>query len=304
LSDIIENSVPLVSVTSAFYNEGTSLMEMIQSIQAQTFDDWELVLLDDGSTDNSLEVARSIRDPRIRVFTNEKNLGRSASLNKLTTLARGRYIARMDADDMCAPTRLKRQVDYLDAHCNVDLVGTGIIYIHRNGEPMGCRQVPTSHADICHDPSRMLNICHGSILARRDWLERFSYDESISLSVDQNLFFRAHTESTFANLDEPLYYYCIEPSFTLKKQWVSRRINAKYLFKSHRRAGHITHGMYHWGMQHLKFGVFVLACVTGQRNKLLKRRFQSLSDEQKATYLHDLARIREQTVNVCDLPRS
>lgn len=275
-------------------------MEMIQSIQAQTFEDWELVLLDDGSTDNSLELARSIRDPRIRVFSNEKNLGLAASLNKLTALAHGRYIARMDADDMCAPTRLEHQVAYLDAHPIVDLVGTGIIYICRNGDPTGYRHVPTSHEDICHDPSRMINICHGSILARRDWFERFSYDESMLRSADQNLFYRTHQESTFANIDEPLYYYRNEPSFTLKKQWVSRCVTAKYLFKNYRRAGHMIKGFYHWGLQFLKFVVFALAVFTGQRRNLLQRRFQPLSDEQKATYKHSLNSIREQSMNVCD----
>ena len=286
------SSDPQVSVTSAFHNEGLRLVDMIKSIQAQTFDDWELVLLDDGSTDNSLELARSIRDPRIRVFSNDHNMGRGASLNKLTTLARGRYVARMDADDMSATTRLERQVAYLDAHPEVDLVGTGIIYIDPQGEPLGSRDLPLTHEGICRNPSRMLNICHGSILARRQWLERFQYDESLPLAVDQNLFYRAHAESTFANISEPLYYYRYEPSFTLKKQWTTRRISASYLFKHHRSAGRIGRALYHWCVQHAKLGVVVLSFATGLRRKLLARRFQPLSKQQQMTYLADLSRIQ------------
>jgi len=80
-------STPLVSVTSAFYNVGPDLFDMVRSIFAQTFTDWELVLLDDGSTDDSLQLAQSIDHPKVRVFTNGRNLGIPTSLNKLTKLS-------------------------------------------------------------------------------------------------------------------------------------------------------------------------------------------------------------------------
>ena len=272
MAESMDNRTPLVSITSAFYNTGPPLLDMVRSIMAQTLDDWELVLLDDGSTDNSLELAHSIRDRRIRVFSNGRNLGRAASLNKLTTLARGRYIARMDSDDMSATPRIERQVEYLEAHAKTDVVGTGILYIDRGGEPVGFRSVPPDHDAICRHPSRMFNICHGSILTRRGWLERFKYDEALPLAVDSNLFLRAYNESTFGNVTDPLYYYRYEPSFTLRKQWATRRASATYLFGHHRRAGHWGRAVFHWGTQHAKFGVIALSLSAGLRQRLLTSR--------------------------------
>jgi glycosyltransferase involved in cell wall biosynthesis len=303
MSDSVDNSAPTVSITSAFYNTGPILLEMIESIKAQTFEDWELVLVDDGSTDGSLELARSVVDDRIRVVTNGRNMGQSASLNRLCRLARGRFIARMDSDDMCAPTRIEKQVAYLNDNATIDVVGTAVVYIDRDNQPLGWRAVPPNHDEICRHPSRMVHLIHGSILARREWFERFPYDESLRISVDSNLFFRTHSLSTFANIIEPLYYYRFEPSFTLRKQWRSRRVNAKYLFDEHRRAGHISRAAVHWGIQHAKFAVTALAFGTGLRRKLMARRFQPLSEGQKRRYRDELDRIMERRRCVAE-PRS
>lgn len=298
MTQSVDESAPMVSVTSAFYNTGPYVLDMIESILAQTFEDWELVLLDDGSTDNSLELVRSITDDRIRVVVNDCNLGRSASLNRLCRLARGRYIARMDSDDMSAPTRIAKQVAYLEAHLNVDAVGTAALYIDRDNEPLGWRAVPQNHEDICCNPSRMINMIHGSILARRTWFERFPYDESLRISVDSNLFFKTYAQSTFGNIAEPLYFYRFEPSFTLRKQWDSRRANAKFLFDQHRRAGRLSSAAYHWCIQYAKFAVTTLAFATGQRRKLMAHRFKPLSAEQEQCYQADMNLIKLRRGNV------
>ena len=224
-------------------------------------------------------------------MTNDRNIGFSACLNKLCGLARGRYIAHMDSDDMCAPTRIEKQVAYLESHADVDVVGTAVLYIDRDNQPLGWRAVPADHEEICRHPSRTFGIAHGSILARHEWVERFPYDESLRVSVDANLWFRTHEMSTFGNLLEPLYYYRFEPSFTLRKQWKTRRASARYLLAEHRRAGRPVQGALHWGIQHAKFAVTALAFASGLRLRLMAHRFQPLSDEQKRTYKGDLNRI-------------
>ncbi|MEN6301484.1 MAG: glycosyltransferase family A protein, partial [Armatimonadia bacterium] len=118
------STIPTVSVGIPFYNSEATLLNSVRSVFAQTFQDWELVLMDDGSTDGSLEVARSIDDPRVRVISDGKNLRLPGRLNALHRVTKGRYIARMDSDDLMHPRRLEEQVALLDERPDVDVVGT------------------------------------------------------------------------------------------------------------------------------------------------------------------------------------
>ncbi len=113
-----------VSVLMPAYNAEAYLLQSVQSVLGQTFEDMELLVIDDGSTDGTAEILASIRDRRLRVVRNYGNTGIVGSLNRALPYARGRYIARMDADDYCLPTRLTKQKQYLDRHTDVVLVGT------------------------------------------------------------------------------------------------------------------------------------------------------------------------------------
>jgi glycosyltransferase involved in cell wall biosynthesis len=295
---------PLVSVTSAFFNTGPFLLDMIKSILAQTFTDWELVLLDDGSTDGSLALVQSVADPRVRVFTNGTNRGRSFSLNRLTGLARGRYIARMDSDDLSAPRRLARQVEFLERHADVDAVGTEVVYISRDCIPMGQRRFPATHAEICRTPLHYFGIGHGTILARRTWFERFRYDESINLAVDANLFLCTYAQSTFANIAEPLYYYRFEPSFQLRKQLVTRRIMARYFFDYCRRNGRFDQALWLAAAQCAKAAATILLFASGFQGRLFRRRFEPLNAEQSAEHVRTLEQIRNLPIMLRDRSES
>ena len=113
-----------VTIGIPFYNAKHTLADAIRSVFAQTFQDWELILADDGSTDGSAEIARMVDDPRVTVISDGMNRGLPYRLNKITELARADYIARMDADDLMHPERLTLQVQYLDANPAVDVVST------------------------------------------------------------------------------------------------------------------------------------------------------------------------------------
>lgn len=289
---------PRVSVTSAFYNTGPALLEMVRSVLAQTFDDWELVLLDDGSTDDSLQIAASLDDPRIRVFTNECNLGRSASLNRLTHLARGEYIARMDSDDLSAPQRLEQQVALLDARPDVDVVGSGLLYVDQHLEPLGHWLAPPEHEAICAEPLRMIRVAHGTILARRPWLERHRYDERLPLGVDFDLLLRSHETTRFANVPDVLYWYRFAPSFNLRKQLVTRRTVAGYVYRYCRARGQPLRALWNLAVQYGKFAATVALFLSGQSGRLLRRRFSPLTPEQ-----HDHYRRQIQQVLATPLPQ-
>jgi glycosyltransferase involved in cell wall biosynthesis len=118
--------MPRVTVVMAVYNAAQFLREAIASVLSQTYTDFELIVVDDASTDDSSAILRSYNDPRIRIIRHQTNLGASLSRNDALAAARGELIAIMDADDVCAPTRIERQVEFLQAHPAVGLVGCGI----------------------------------------------------------------------------------------------------------------------------------------------------------------------------------
>jgi glycosyltransferase involved in cell wall biosynthesis len=289
-----DSAAPLVSITSAFYNTGAPLLEMVQSVLAQTYTNWELVLLDDGSTDDSRARVEALDDPRIRVHANDRNRGRSHSLNRLTQLARGELIARMDSDDLSSPTRIAKQVALLQQRPDVDVVGTGMIYLDESGAPVGQSPAIGGHDVICRQPLRYFRIAHGSIVARRAWFERFHYDESLVLAVDMRLFLEAYRDSTFENVPEPLYYYRLAHSYRLSKQWHSRRAIARYAYRDCMRKGQPLRALAEWWTKHLKFGATVALVALGQKERLLRQRYQPLTDADVQRYKTELEQIRSQ----------
>jgi len=267
---------PLVSITSAFYNEESVLLDMIKSVFAQTYANWELILVDDGSTDNSLKIAQSIDDPRVKVFTNGKNIGRSATLNKITKLANGKYIARFDADDMCSPRRIEREVEFLELHHDVDIVGTGSVNLDINDVPLGYSLPKTTHDEICRNPDKYIDITHPSCMGRKQWFEKNLYNESISISVDANLWVRTYKHSKFANIPEVLFYYRLGKAFTIKKQFNSRKTTARYLYKTHSQNNQQIRSCIAFSMQYVKFVIILLSFMLGCQKYIMAKRHRSL----------------------------
>ena len=285
-------NTPLVSITSAFYNEENYLLDMVRSVFAQTFADWELVLLDDGSTDNSFKIAQSIDDPRVRVFANERNLGRSASRNRLNSLACGKYIAVFDADDMWSTTKIAKQLELIESEPDIDIVGTGTCYLDQNDEPSGHYYPPPTHAQICGQSGRTILLSHSSLLGKKIWFQNNPYNESIPLAIDFNLLFRTYKHSTFANVPEPLYYYRLDKSFDLKKQFTARCVIAAFLFEHYKNTGQLAKALASATIQYGKFAATVLMFATGLRKRLMAKRYENLSDKEMDFYLREIKTIK------------
>lgn len=128
---------PKVSVIMSVYNGERYLEEAIESVLNQTFTGFEFVIVSDGSTDNSLEIIKSYNDGRIRIINNKKNIGLTRSLNKALKQAKGKYIARMDADDVSLSKRLEKQYKFMEEHKDIALSGAGVLYIDGYGKEMG-----------------------------------------------------------------------------------------------------------------------------------------------------------------------
>jgi len=163
--------VPRVSVIMPVYNTARFLPKAIESILAQTYTDYEFIIIDDGSTDNSLEIISQYakKDARIR-YSSRENRGISITRQEGLAMACGELFAPMDSDDVSAPTRLERQVNYLDEHLDCVCVGTFMLLIDPDGDPIGPMEKYTTHEEIdeAHMRGKAGALAHSTALMRLD----------------------------------------------------------------------------------------------------------------------------------------
>lgn len=211
------SKAPKISVVMPAYNADRFISETIQSILDQSFNDFELIIIDDGSIDNTGRIIKSFEDQRIRYIKNPQNIGLAASLNIGIKEARGLYIARMDADDISTNDRLEKQASFLDHNPFVGIVGSSILEIDSKNRPIRILKKPKSHILIKWSSLFSTPMYHPTIMARSDILKSHHYDEHLSNSEDYELWSRLlfSTDIHFANFSEPLLNYRIYPeSFT------------------------------------------------------------------------------------------
>ena len=212
---------PLVSIGMPVFNCEKTLNTAVQSIINQTYSNWELILIDDGSKDKTLEIAKSFRDPRIKVIADGHNQQLPIRLNQAIVASSGKYFARMDGDDFSYPERLQRQVDYLEQHPEIDLLGTAGINFDRNGLATGATPWKQSHAEICARPWVGFPLQHPTWMGKLDWFQKFQYRPDAIGMEDYEIMLRAYQTSRFAALPEILLGYRVA-SLSIKKVLVSR----------------------------------------------------------------------------------
>ncbi len=201
---------PRISVLLPAYNAERYLREAVESILAQTYADFELLLLNDGSTDGTEQVALSLHDPRIRYIANEHNIGLANTLNKGMAMAQGEFIARMDADDISLPTRFAVQVDYMDAHPEVMLCSCAIQQFGAADHLMvGRNNFEQVKVDMLFSSA----IGHASSMWRREAFAEhgLQFEQAEFPAEDYGLWTRAVFEGTLVNIPDVLYRYRIYP---------------------------------------------------------------------------------------------
>lgn len=190
------------------YNASETIGLALRSILTQTYQNWELIVVDDGSTDRTAERVFNVKDSRIRFIQEPSgNMGLASRLNQCVCLARGQYIARMDADDVAYPHRLERQVQFLEAHRDIDLLGTGAVIFKGEGEIIGCYPTARSHEAICRKPWWGFPLAHPTWMGKRAWFVVHSYAEQDIRCEDQALLLQSFSHSRFAALEEVLLGY-------------------------------------------------------------------------------------------------
>ncbi len=214
---------PLVSVILPVYNGAETLSVALRSVLMQSFEDFEIILLNDASTDNSLQMANSFNDSRLRIVSEDINRGLAYRLNQGIDLARGRYIARMDQDDICLPERFARQLEFLEKKPDIDLLGCRAVAFQSLSNIIGLMPFRATHEEICGHPWRGFYLYHPTWMGRSQWFRRFRYRiPEVFLAEDQELLIRSYPQSRFACLDDVLLAYR-KKGFFMSKTLRARR---------------------------------------------------------------------------------
>ena len=200
-------NTPLVTVLMPVFNGEAFLREAIDSVLAQTYTDFVFLIINDGSTDNTEKIILSYNDSRIQYVRNEINLKLIKTLNKGLSLVTTKYVARMDADDICVPTRLERQIEYMESHPQVGLLGTWCQTIGAN-KPAVIRY-EENHEQICFKQLYQIQIVHPSCMMRMSVLQTLDnwFDEMYLHAEDYELFTRMSHVTRLANIPEVLHLY-------------------------------------------------------------------------------------------------
>ena len=186
------NHTPEISVIMSVYNGEDYLSEAIESVLAQTFPHWELIVINDCSTDGTAEILRNFaeRDPRVKVHTNEVNLRLPSSLNKALSLAKGKYIARMDADDICLPERLEKQYAFMEKHPEIALSSCRFMTLKNGVIASGGCGGKTDDASIKALLLVTNPILHPGIIAKAEAIKALGYDKNFTCTEDMELWCR------------------------------------------------------------------------------------------------------------------
>jgi glycosyltransferase involved in cell wall biosynthesis len=224
-------SSPVVTIVLPVYNVGRYLDQCLATIINQSFTDWELIAIDDGSIDNSLEILRSISDTRVQVFENGTNRGVSFTRNYAVSKARGEFIALQDADDYMHPDRIAHQLQFLKANPALDLVGTFMTLIEDHGNIIGIRKSTQEHFSVNGLLFKSAAPAHATLMGRESWFLRNPYPENIARAEDKYVIVNAVRNSDFSYgvLERPLYNYRFQGSKNFGKRLVAYRTERRYL---------------------------------------------------------------------------
>lgn len=199
-----------VTIGIPFFNPGAHFKKALQSIFAQTHRAWELILVDDGSTDGSLELARRIRDPRVLVLSDGRSVGLTHRLNQLVRVSRTEFFCRMDADDIMHPERLERQVDALRHRPSAAFVGSAAYVIDDADQVIGTRTPRETRRPV--ESLIRVPVIHPTVVGRTAWFRQHAYDARFPRAEDLELWCRTWPHRESWNLDPLLLFYRDAPS--------------------------------------------------------------------------------------------
>jgi glycosyltransferase involved in cell wall biosynthesis len=230
------STLPNVSVLMSVYNGEKYIARAVLSLLAQSYADFELILIDDGSTDRTSEIISQVKDDRLN-FHRQDNIGLTKTLNKALKMAKGRLIARHDADDFSIYNRFSRQVDFLESNFEVGLLGSScFIQPEKHGIINEVYAYPERHHEIVTAFTEYNPFVHGSMMIRRDLLEKIGgYNEAYRYVQDYELWSRLLPKTQAHNLSAPLYVRSVHQQTSqasVDKDPIFHEIKANYMERS------------------------------------------------------------------------
>jgi len=208
--DLTKYSKPLVSVILPTFNRAEYIKKSIESVLIQNYENFELIVVNDGSIDNTLNIISNFakKDPRIKIINNKVNIGLAKSLNKGIKKANGKYVARIDDDDFwCDKDKLKKQAEFLNKNSNYALVGGGVIKINKKGKEIVRHRLPEKDKEIRE--KMLLDDCfvHPAVMFKKSsWQKAGGYNENLSFSEDWDLWLKLGKIGKLYNF--PDYFVC------------------------------------------------------------------------------------------------
>jgi glycosyltransferase involved in cell wall biosynthesis len=198
---------PVVSVIMSMRNSASTVGAAVRSVLMQTLRDWEMIVIDDGSSDRSGDIVEGFNDERIRLVRESRSAGLAARLNQAIALTQGEFVARMDADDICFPERLTRQVARLREEPRLDLLACGAVIFTGDRKLIGEIPVGLDHQDIVARPFVGFPLPHPTWCGRASWFRNNPYNGKLRYAEDQDLLLRSFRHSRLGGLDRVLLGY-------------------------------------------------------------------------------------------------
>lgn len=215
------------------YNCSSHIQDCIKSILLQTYPNWELIIVDDGSTDNTIDLILKFSDKRIKLIKNQNNIGLAASLNKCIDIAAGEFIARMDGDDIMTINRLEIQFKFLTQNTDLDVIGGLAYLIDGNNEILGYKKClnPKNYKELLIKQGFFI---HPSIMGRKAWFHKFRYNPNFKRGEDLELWIRSYNSSNFANINHYMIFYR-EIGNDYKEKYFKVYLDLKSIIKIHKK---------------------------------------------------------------------
>ena len=199
---------PLVSVVMPAFNAGKYIQAAIQSIFDQTYDNWELIIIDDASNDNTFSIACTFQnDLKVTILQNETNRGIVYSRNKGIALAKGKYIAILDSDDIALPMRLELQVNYMQDHPALGAIGSFYYVINNEGKKQASIKVPSDPMDIATFLLFNVSFCHSTLMMKASIAKQYQYRKGFDIIEDYEIAYRISRDFPLGNLTEYTVQY-------------------------------------------------------------------------------------------------